>query len=261
MKATVHLPAGTVGCSGWFYWHWRQTFYPDHLPTNDWFAHYVANFRTVELNAPFYSWPTANTVKAWLRQAETIDFVYTVKVSDLITHVKRFRRTKTPVQDFGFIADLLGPRMGCFLFQMPPRYPYTAPRLKAIVGQRDSARRNVVEFRHRSWWNEKVYAASRMSGTIFCYCSAPTLPEELASTAAEVYIRFRGLTKWYQHDYTRKELAVWVKRIKASGCQRVWAYFNNVRDACAVRNAKELTRQLQTNFVPGELLSRPTIAA
>lgn len=113
-KASALLPACNVGCSGWFYWHWRHAFYPDHLPTKDWFAHYAANFRTVELNAPFYSWPTINTVKAWSRQAGNWDFVYTVKVSELITHVKRFRRTKILVKDFGFIADLLGKRMGCF---------------------------------------------------------------------------------------------------------------------------------------------------
>ena len=171
------LPKFNIGCSGWFYWHWRQAFYPVDLPTKDWFSYYAANFRTVELNAPFYSWPTINTVKAWLRQAETNDFVSTVKVSELINHVKRFCGTKTLVKDFGFIADLLGKRMGCFLFQMPPSYRYTAPRLKAILGQLDHARRNVIEFRHRSWWNENVYAAFRRSGTIFCSCSAPKLPK------------------------------------------------------------------------------------
>src|ERR1700691_2936657 len=47
-----------VGCSGWFYWHWRGTFYPQELPTGLWFRHYASRFKTVELNAPFYSWPT-----------------------------------------------------------------------------------------------------------------------------------------------------------------------------------------------------------
>jgi hypothetical protein len=56
-----------VGCSGWFYWHWRGGFYAADLPTGDWFAHYADRFKTVELNAPFYSWPTTATVRAWLR--------------------------------------------------------------------------------------------------------------------------------------------------------------------------------------------------
>ena len=240
-----------VGCSGWFYWHWRGVFYPQDLPTNKWFAHYARHFSTVELNAPFYSWPTTNTVKAWLRQATTRGFVYTVKACEMITHVKRFRSTKTLVKDFGFIADLLGNRMGCFLFQLPPSYHYTAARLKTILGQLDPGRRNVVEFRHRSWWNEKVYAAFEKTGTMFCSCSAPRLPDELVTTADEVYIRFHGIRQWYRHDYSVEELAVWVRRIQAKGCKRVWAYFNNDREAHAIKNAKEFLRQLRAATLGG----------
>jgi uncharacterized protein YecE (DUF72 family) len=69
-----------------------------------------------------------------------------VKVCELITHVKRLAGTKQLVRDFGLIADLLGPRMGCFLFQLPPSFHYTPTRLKRILGQLDHRRRNVVEF-------------------------------------------------------------------------------------------------------------------
>ncbi len=88
------LPRINVGCSGWFYWHWRGQFYPTDLPTNRWFEHYQKRFATVELNAPFYSWPTEATVSSWLRQVGRKKFVYTVKVSELITHIKRFIGTK-----------------------------------------------------------------------------------------------------------------------------------------------------------------------
>jgi uncharacterized protein YecE (DUF72 family) len=134
------------------------------MSTKDWFEHYSANFRTVELNAPFYSWPTLANVAAWQRQAGQREFVYTVKVCELITHLKRFEDTKTLVKDFGYIADLLGSRMGCFLYQLPPSFRYTSPQLRNIVGQMDPTRRNVVEFRHKSWWNEDVYAAFREAG-------------------------------------------------------------------------------------------------
>ena len=105
------------------------------------------------------------------------------------------------------IADLLGPHMGCLLFQLPPSFHYTAARLDSIVGQLDPRRRNVVEFRHRSWWNEDVYDAFRKTGIIFCSCSGPRLPDELIKTADEVYLRFHGTTNWYRHDYA-EELAV-----------------------------------------------------
>jgi uncharacterized protein YecE (DUF72 family) len=239
-------PEFHVGCSGWFYWHWRGSFYPVDLPTREWFAHYADMFETVELNAPFYSWPTVATVKSWVRQAGRREFLYTVKACELITHVKRLSGTKALVRDFGHIADLLGPRFGCFLFQLPPSFHYTPTRLAGILDQLDPARRNVVEFRHQSWWNERVYDAFRQSGTIFCSCSAPRLPDELVKTADDVYVRFHGPKRWYWHDYTRAELAVWKERIKASGASRVWAYFNNDRDANAVRNSRELLRLLCT---------------
>ncbi len=239
------LPAIHVGCSGWFYWHWRGTFYPEGLATSGWFPHYAKTLKTVELNAPFYSWPTVNAVKAWARQAGRGKFVYTVKVCELITHVKQFKGTKTLVRDFGFIADLLGSRMGCFLFQLPPSYHYSAARLKSILSQLDPRHRNVVEFRHGSWWTPKVYEAFKKAGAIFCSSSAPRLPDELVVTSDEVYVRFHGKTQWYRHDYTREELAVWVRRIQESGVKRVWAYFNNDRDAFAIKNARELMRQLR----------------
>jgi hypothetical protein len=110
------------------------------------------------------------------------DFVYTVKACELITHIKRFKGTKTLIKDFGMIAHILGDRMGCFLFQLPPSYHFTKARLTAIVSQLGPARRNVVEFRHVSWWNETVYAAFRRSGIIFCSCSGPRLPDELVRT-------------------------------------------------------------------------------
>ena len=237
-------PALNVGCSGWFYWDWRDKFYPLGLPTRQWAEYYAGEFQTVELNAPFYSWPTVAAVKAWIRQTQNRPLIYTVKVCVLITHVKRFIGTKELIKDFGWIGDLLGPHMGCFLFQLPPSFQYTAARLKRILGQLDPSRRNVVEFRHASWWNEHVFAAFRESKTIFCSCSAPGLPDELVKTADEVYIRFHGAEKWYHHLYTNEELSVWTTRIRACKAKRIWAYFNNSYDGHAVDNARELRRQL-----------------
>ncbi len=243
----VSLPEFNVGCSGWFYWHWRGGFYPENLSTRDWFAHYADHFKTVELNAPFYSWPTMGAVRAWLRQAGRRKFIYTVKVSELITHVKRFAGTKTLVRDFGYIADMLGPRMGCFLFQLPPSFHYSRARLDRILSQLEPARRNVVEFRHHSWWNERVFEAFRANGTIFCSCSGPRLPDDLIKTAEEVYIRFHGTTQWYRHNYVAAELGEWADKIRASGAIRVWAYFNNDRDGYAIKNARSLLRRLRDN--------------
>ncbi|WP_423066987.1 DUF72 domain-containing protein [Devosia sp. CN2-171] len=237
-------PALNVGCSGWFYWHLKGSFYPTQLPTKDWFSHYADHFSTVELNAPFYSWPTLRTVESWRKQAEGRPMVYTVKASELITHLRKFENTETLVRDFGYIADLLGPRMGCFLFQLPPSYHYSPARLHNILDQLDPARRNVVEFRHPSWWNEQVYAAFQAAGTIFCSCSGPRLPDQVIKTADDIYIRFHGVERWYRHDYSHDELTDWACRIRKAKAKRVWIYFNNDFDGYAIKNATTLSKML-----------------
>jgi uncharacterized protein YecE (DUF72 family) len=238
------IPRLNIGCSGWFYWDWKDRFYPPGITTKEWFQYYADRFDTVELNAPFYSWPTVATVQTWVRQAQNRRFVYTIKVCELITHLKKFTRTAELVNDFYFIDELLKPHMGCFLFQLPPSFHYTAPRLKRILDQLDSSKRNVVEFRHSSWWNKQTYLAFKKTNTIFCSCSAPRLPDELIQTSDEVYIRFHGTSRWYRHNYTSDELTVWAKRIRERNPARVWGYFNNDFGGHAIENARELTRQL-----------------
>ena len=238
LSSELELPVINVGCSGWFYWHWKGQFYPEDMPTSCWFTHYSEHFKTVELNAPFYCWPTLASIATWQRQAGDKEFIYTVKVCELITHIKQFIGTKTLVQDFNYIADLLKPRMGWFLYQLPPSFHYRPARLRQITGQLDPRRRNVVEFRHTSWWNEAVYTALRQAGIIFCSCSAPRLPDELISTTDEVYIRFHGKQKWYLYDYNQEDLLAWAEKISQSRAKRVWAYFNNDREGHAISNAK-----------------------
>lgn len=240
-----NLPKVNIGCSGWFYWDWQGRFYPRRLETKDWFGHYLSNFKTVELNAPFYSWPTLGRVRVWLRQAGYEEFVYTVKVNELITHIKKFEHVKNLVRDFAYIGNLLGERMGCFLFQLPPDYEYTPARLKEIVTQLDPQHRSVVEFRHESWWNEKVYKAFKKANIIFCSVSAPDLPDELIKTSDEIYIRFHGKEKWIRYDYSKRELKRWAEQIKESGAKRVWAYFNNDYNAYSTENAKLLAKLLK----------------
>ncbi|TKW61374.1 MAG: DUF72 domain-containing protein [Blastochloris viridis] len=240
------LPTLNVGCSGWFYWDWKGTFYPEDMKTNEWFAYYMQHFGTVELNAPFYGWPTVNTVKTWRRQAEANpDFVYTVKVNELITHIWKFEDVGELITSFGLIADVLGPKFGCFLYQLPPSYHFSEQRLEDILSQLDHSRRNVVEFRHASWWNDRVYAAFETTGTIFCACSGPKLPDDMVKTADEVYVRFHGTEKWYRHNYSDEELEAWAQKIVASKPARTWVYFNNDYDGYAIANGLWLRERLK----------------
>jgi uncharacterized protein YecE (DUF72 family) len=232
-----------IGCSGWYYQHWQGVVYPDDLPKSGWFQHYRQTFDTVELNAPFYHWPRLSTVQGWARQAPP-DFRYSVKVNRLITHLQRFKNTKKLVGEFCRFADVLGDRMGCFLFQLPPSFNYTSARLCSIIRQLEPRHRHVVEFRHRSWWNDDVFAAFKQAGLIFCSVSAPRLPDDVIRTADAIYVRFHGAKQWYRHDYSDAELGAWAGKIRASGAKEVWAYFNNDFAGCAFRNAQTLRRLL-----------------
>ena len=232
-----------VGCSGWFYWHWRGIFYPDTQRTDTWFRHYCANFDTVELNAPFYKWPKNATVKGWRRNAPD-HFRYSVKVNRLITHEKRLQRTRMLVEEFYRIESILGDKMGCFLFQFPPSYKFTPSRLTSIVTQLDSKFRSVVEFRHKSWWRQAVYRAFRKRGLIFCSVSAPRLPDDLIATSDVIYVRLHGRSRWYRHDYTGEEVKEWADRIEQSRAHEAWVYFDNDREGFAIKNARMLIEEL-----------------
>lgn len=235
-----------IGCSGWFYSHWRGIFYPRQEPTTkNWFAYYANVFGTVELNAPFYRWPSPATVRRWNRDAPP-GFLYSVKVNQEITHEKRLVRTGRLVQEYYEIAKTLGAKMGCFLFQFPPSYHFSASRLKSIVTQLDPAQRNVVEFRHRSWWRDAVYRAFAERGISFCAVSAPRLPEDFPTGQRLLYVRLSGRTRWYRHDYSAEELRLWLQRIRASGAEEVWVYFNNDREGFAIKNALALRRLVRS---------------
>jgi uncharacterized protein YecE (DUF72 family) len=241
-----------VGCSGWFYSHWRGIFYPrQEVSTKNWFGYYANVFDTVELNAPFYRWPKPATVRRWKRDAPR-GFIYSVKVNQLITHERRMIRTKRLVRSYYEIAPVLEDKMGCFLFQFPPSYKYTAARLKSIVNQLDAAQRNAVEFRHRSWWREAVYRALARHGIAFCAVSAPRLPDHFPPNQRLLYVRLSGRTRWYRHDYSRDELATWVERIRNSGAEEAWVYFNNDRDGHAIKNALMLRRMSRAESSPSD---------
>lgn len=234
-----------LGCSGWFYSHWRGIFYPSQeVTTARWFAYYANVFQTVELNASFYRWPKPATVRRW-KKAAPPGFVYSVKVNQSITHERRMVRTKKEVQSFYRLVDGLGDQLGCLLFQFPPSYRYTAARLKTIVGQLDPRYRNVIEFRHKSWWRDSVYTTIARHRVIFCAVSGPRLPDAIPAGGDTLYVRFHGTTRWYRHDYAPAELEAWARRIAASGAREVWIYFNNDHHGFAVKNALQLRRILR----------------
>jgi hypothetical protein len=84
------------------------------------------------------------------------------------------------------------------------------------------------------------------TGTVFCSCSGPRLPDALVRTADDVYLRLHGPKRWCRHDYSDSELAEWVDKIRASGARRAWVYFNNDYEGFAPRNALTMRGLLES---------------
>jgi uncharacterized protein YecE (DUF72 family) len=139
-----------IGTSGYVYGHWRGRFYPRELPLREWLPFYAAQFPTVELNSPFYRLPRAATFRAWAR-AVPPGFVFAVKASRFLTHVKRLREPGPPLTLFLRRARGLGAARGPILFQLPARFHLGLDRLDAFLAAlaRRRVRRAVLEVRQR----------------------------------------------------------------------------------------------------------------
>jgi uncharacterized protein YecE (DUF72 family) len=102
-----------------------------------------------------------------------------------------------------------------------------------------------VEFRHKSWWRESVYKKFAEHQLSFCTVSAPRIPPDFVKTTDVIYARLHGSSRWYRHDYSDDELADYATKIRNSGAREVWIYFDNDRDAFAIKNAHELIFRLR----------------
>ena len=113
-----------IGLSGWNYAHWRGgVFYPPRLPAAHWLEFYAERFDTVEVNSTFYRLPRTDAVAHWLEQTPE-DFVFSIKASRYLTHVKRLRDLGPGLERFvERIEPLLGsPKLGPLLWQLPPTF-------------------------------------------------------------------------------------------------------------------------------------------
>lgn len=233
-----------LGCSGYFYWGWKGKFYPKDLQPEGWLSYYSKFFNTVEINSTFYNFPKVSNLRRFYRETPE-NFLISVKVNRSITHMKKFRDTEGMVKDFyEVVKEGLREKLGCILFQLPPSFRYSEENLERVLSHMDKGFKNVIEFRHKSWWRKEVYERLKEEGVIFCSVSSPNLPEDLVETSDVVYIRFHGKEGWYRYNYSEGELREWAERIKGSSAKEVFAYFNNDYNAYAPYNCLKLMELL-----------------
>jgi uncharacterized protein YecE (DUF72 family) len=230
-----------IGCSGFYYKHWRETFYPKGLPQRKWFEFYCESFNTVELNVTFYRYPKLEALQGWYTRSPG-NFRFTVKAPRLITHYKKFNNALREAQDFYDLAGRgLAEKLGCVLFQLPPNLVYSEGNLENILATLDPTFTNVIEFRHESWWNDGVYKILRENKITFCGISYPALPDDVIRCVPVLYYRFHGVPDLYASPYSLDKMKDISDRIKAfRGVEDVYIYFNNDIHVEAIRNAREL---------------------
>lgn len=236
-----------IGTSGWIYSHWRERFYPADLPTKRWFEHYAQKFDTVEINNTFYRLPEADQFDAW-RQAAPKGFLFTVKASRFLTHMKKLKDPEEPLERLLTRATHLGRHLGPLLYQLPPHWRVDLGRLRDFCAQLPKRRAHVIEFREPSWLTRETFELLARFRVATCiHDIIKNHPREI--TAPLVYLRFHGVGQKYGGDYSRARLrrwAGWIRALPKSVCT-VYAYFNNDANAYAIKNALTLRQLLEAS--------------
>ena len=237
-----------VGTSGWSYEHWRERFYPRELAKSRWLEFYSSSFNTVELNASFYHLPTEKAFTNW-RSTTRDDFVFAVKVSRYITHIKKLRDCDEPIRNFLSRAGLLEGKLGPLLYQLPPNLHRNDELLEVFIDFLPQELKHVFEFRHDSWHTPEVFRLLRRYNAGFCIYDMPDYTTPVEVTADFAYIRFHGSKHMYGGCYSDEELDDWVQKLSkvAQAVNAVYVYFNNDIDGFAVTNAEALLKKLQAD--------------
>jgi len=236
-----------VGCSGWNYRDWRGVIYPEGVPARRWLERYAELFGTVEVNNTFYRLPSRSAVEEWVEQTPR-GFVFAVKASRYLTHVKRLRDMGPGVRRyFDAIKPLVeSPKLGPVLWQLPANFRRDDDRLGEALAHLTKGR-HCFEFRHESWFVPEVYDLLRRHRAALVIGDDPERPFQAHEmTTGWTYIRFHRGRRGRGGNYSERELEEWKRRIAAWRRDReVYAYFNNDWKGFAPRNARWLADRLR----------------
>jgi uncharacterized protein YecE (DUF72 family) len=236
-----------VGCSGWNYDHWRDgVFYPARCPASRWLAFYADRFDTVEVNSTFYRLPRRDAVARWVEQTPR-GFLFAVKVSRYLTHVKRLREIDVHLplllERIAPLAD--GGKLGPLLWQLPPTFVRDDDRLAEALAAFPSDLRHAVEFRHQSWFAPQPLELLADRGVALVVADRPGAPglERPEPSAGFSFVRFHHGSRGRRGNYSDSELADWAETLRGWALRGdVYAYFNNDWEGFAPRNAVRLRR-------------------
>lgn len=236
-----------IGTSGFNYGHWADgVFYPQGLAAAKWLSFYASKFNSVELNVTFYRLPERSTFEKWYKETPD-NFVFAIKGSRFITHVKKLNNANDSVKLFFDNAAGLGQKLKIVLWQFGANFKINLERFGSFC---DLLRKNKIaknlshafEFRHESWFRDEVYGILKKHNFALCIAHSRAWPSEEVVTANYVYLRFHGGKILFTSNYSKKELVAWASKIKKwmGEGKDVYAYFNNDAMGFAPKNALTL---------------------
>ncbi|MCD5396366.1 MAG: DUF72 domain-containing protein [Candidatus Pacebacteria bacterium] len=244
-----------IGTSGWVYSHWIGRFYPEDLSPKDPLKFFSKFFNTVEINYSFYHLPRPKTFENWYLQTKK-GFLFSVKVSRFITHIKRLKDVKEPWEQFFENAKYLKEKLGPFLFQFPPSFRAEEENIKPLekflqlicFNPRKSASvRFAFEFRHKTWLDKKIYNLLKKHKVAWVIADSSRYPKSEVVTSDFVYVRMHGPAELFASKYSEKNLKDLAQKIKKWQKEKkdVFVYFNNDFYGYAVENALFLKKLLK----------------
>ena len=235
-----------IGTSGWVYDDWQGVFYPKGLPSKDKLKYFSKHFKTAEINYSFYHLPRTSTYQKWYWETPA-DFIFAVKVSRFITHIKRLKNVRSAWKQFIKNTLYLKEKLGPILFQFPPSFKSTGENIKRLEGFLKFIKgfklRYAFEFRHKSWCDKEFYNLLKKYAVAWVIADSPSYPKAEVVTADFVYVRMHGSETLFVSKYTEKELKELALKIKKWLKQKldVYCYFNNDYKGFAIENSKILT--------------------
>jgi uncharacterized protein YecE (DUF72 family) len=227
-----------IGTSGWQYRDWRAGLYPAKLPQRLWLEHFADRFAVVEINNAFYRLPERETFRQW-RERTPDDFVFAVKMSRYLTHIKRLKEPAEPVARFLGRAEALGGKLGPVLLQLPPNLKADLSALDETLSLFPGSVRVAVEPRHETWFTAETRALLERHRAALCWADRKGRPvTPLWRTTDFGYLRMHEGRAGPWPRYGRASLRSWLDRIdrELTGLP-TYVFFNNDPGGAAVIDA------------------------
>jgi uncharacterized protein YecE (DUF72 family) len=229
----MQLRAGT---SGYSYKEWKGSFYPTGLDSGQMLGYYARHFDTVEINNSFYRMPNEKTLAQWAAQVPE-RFVFVLKASRRITHVKRLNGVEDELSYLLNTVGILGSRLGPMLFQLPPNMKKDTRRLENFLGFLPHRCQAAIEFRNESWFDPEIFDAMKHHNVaLVCADTADSVTERQIATADFGYIRLR------REVYHDRELESWRDFVKAQSWKAAFIFFKHEAEATGPQLAKRLLK-------------------